>query len=71
MSDGGIDGDEVTPADIARCYSTIGDVLAQAHNLGIAASTAEHSRDAAESLRGDIEDLADACDRYLGREPRA
>jgi hypothetical protein len=55
----------------APAGGSFSDVLAQAHNLCIAAEVAEYRREPVETLRPDIEDLADACDRYLGRKPRA
>lgn len=44
-------------------------VLSCANNLGCAASVAEHCRYPESSLRGDVEDLRDACVAYLNGLP--
>ena len=44
-------------------------VLAHAHNLGCEASVAEHCRSPESSLRGDVEDLRDACVAYMAGLP--
>ena len=62
--------DDIQPAPPQPPFSeALQSVLACAHNLGCDASVVEHCRYPESSLRGDVEDLRDACVAYLAWLP--
>lgn len=62
--------DDIQPAPPQPPFTdALRGVLSAANNLTVAASVAEHCRYPESSLRGDVEDLRDACVAYLAGLP--